>query len=144
NPDSPEILCTLSTDPFCPASGETGSAGFNASYSNRSTLDAASLRIDHRLNDKLTLFGRYNYAPSELVQRPGASVGYALNVVNETRIPTQTATLGATWIYSPLLTNDLRANYSRVTSTQGSSLDNFGGATPIVSSAAGLPGPYTS
>ena len=68
NANSPEIytLCTTSTDPTCPASGmqATGTAAFNATYSNRSTLDATSLRLDHRVNDKLTLFGRYNYAPS--------------------------------------------------------------------------------
>jgi hypothetical protein len=142
NPNSPEILCNPITDNFCPASGMTGSAAFDASYSNRSTLDAASVRIDHRLTDKLTLFGRYNYAPSELVQRPGDA--YALSVVDTTRIPTQTTTVGATWVASPRLTNDLRANYSSVMSRSGSALDNFGGAAPIDSSVAGLPSPYTS
>ena len=142
NPNSPEIPCNPSTDFFCPASGETGTAAFNASYSNRSTLDAASLRLDHRVNDKLTLFGRYNYAPSEIVQRPGVSL--ALSVINTESIPTQTATLGATWIASPTLTNDLRANYSRVTSNASYSLDNFGGATPFSVSLIGLPSPYTA
>lgn len=145
NPNSPEILCNPNTNSYCPASGETGSAAFNSTYSNRSTLDAASLRVDHRLTDKLTLFGRYNYAPSEIVQRPGGTTGaQALSVINTASIPTQTATLGTTWIASPVLTNDLRANYSRVTSTQGYSLDNFGGAIPFVSSLVGLPSPYTS
>ena len=148
NPSSPEIYvpCDPTTDPNCPSSGmeATGSASFDTSYSNRSTLDAASLRVDHRLNDKLTLFGRYNRAPSELVQRPGALAGYALSVVSTVGIPTQTATVGATWVASLRLTNDLRANYSRVDSTQGTGLDNFGGATPIVSSIARLPSPYDS
>jgi hypothetical protein len=122
----------------------TGTAAFNASYSNRSTLDAASLRVDHKLNDKLTLFGRYNYAPSELEQRPGASLGTALSVVNTNQVPTQTATAGITWVASPLLTNDLRANYSRVSSSQAYNLDSFGGAIPFATSAVGLPSPYTS
>jgi hypothetical protein len=143
NANSPEILCTPNptTNPYCPVSGETGSAEFNASYSNRSTLNAASLRIDHNLNNKMTLFGRYNYAPSELEQR-GAS-GFALNVLSTIDIPTQTLTLGSTWTISPMLTNDLRANYSRVNSTLGYSLDNFGGAVPFSVSAVGLPSPYT-
>ena len=145
NANSPEIYapCTTSTDPSCPASGmqATGSAAFNTTYSNRSTLDAVSLRVDHRLNKKLTLFGRYNYAPSELVQR---GAGWALSQISTIHIPTQTATLGATLIASPQLTNDLRANYSRVTSTQGYTLDNFGGAIPFVSSLLGLPSPYTA
>lgn len=130
---------------FLDSSGNaTGTAYFSASYSNRSTLDASSLRIDHKLNDKLTLFGRYNYAPSELVARPGAALGEALSVLNTTRIATQTATAGATWVASPTLSNDLRANYSHVSSSQRTSLDNFGGAQPFDSSAVGLPSPYTA
>jgi hypothetical protein len=121
----------------------TGIAAFNASYSNRSTLNASSLRIDHKLTDKLTLFGRYNYAPSDLIQRPGNGT-YALSVLNTTRVGTQTATVGATWVASPTLTNDLRANYSHVSSSQRTSLDNFGGAQPFNSSAVGLPSPYTT
>jgi hypothetical protein len=148
NPTSPEIYmpCDPTTDPNCPSSGleATGSAAFNASYSNRSTLNATSLRIDHRLTDKLTLFGRYNYAPSELVQRPGMLSQLPLNDVSTTRIPMQTITVGTTALVSPALSNDFRANYSRVDSEQGIALDNFGGATPFVSSLVGLPSPYTS
>ena len=148
NANSPEIYapCTTSTDPSCPASGmqATGSAAFNTTYSNRSTLDATSLRLDHRVNDKLTLFGRYNYAPSENVQRPGANGSLALSVINTASIPTQTATLGAIWMASAALTNDLRANYSRASSNQSYSLDNFGGATPFGVSVIGLPSPYTA
>jgi len=135
-PNGPEIL-DQNGNP-------TGTAPFDASYSNRSTLDAASLRVDHKLNDKLSVFGRYNRAPSELVSRPGASALWALNVLSAIRISTDTATLGATWLASPSLSNDLRANYSRVGSSQAPSLDNFGGATPFDSSAVGLPNPYTS
>src|SRR5258708_731699 len=47
----------------------TGVAQFNASFSSSSTLDAASLRVDHKLNDRISLFARYNYSPSEIIQR---------------------------------------------------------------------------
>jgi hypothetical protein len=135
-PNGPEIL---------DASGNpTGTAAFNASYSNRSTLDAASLRLDHKLSDKLTLFGRYNYSPSELVERPGPAVAAALSMLNTIRVGVQTATAAITWIASPTFTNDFRANYSRVSSNQTPSLDNFGGAQPFNSSAVGLPSPYTA
>jgi Carboxypeptidase regulatory-like domain/TonB dependent receptor len=144
SPNSPEILCSSSTDFYCPSSGETGSAALNASYSNRSTLDAASLRLDHRLNDKATLFARYNYAPSALIERPGPLAADALSQLETIRIPTQTSTLGATWIASPTLTNDLRVNYSRVDSSLAYTIDNFDGAVPFLSSAAGLPSPYTN
>ena len=135
-PNGPEILDSNGNS--------TGTASFNTGYSNRSALDAASLRVDHKLNDKLTLFGRYNYAPSELAQRPGTESEMALSVLDTDRIPTQTATLGITWAAAPFLVNDFRANYSRVTSNQTYSLDSFGGATPFSVSAVGLPSPYTS
>ena len=45
-----------------------GLAQFNASYSNPSSLDAYSIRVDHVISSKLTLFGRYNYSPSSLDQ----------------------------------------------------------------------------
>jgi hypothetical protein len=134
-PNGPEILN--------PDGTPTGTAPFNISYSNRSTLDAASLRVDHKVNDKLTLFGRYNYAPSELVERPGSDAGDALSVVQTIRISTQTATAGATWVFSPSLTNDLRANYSRVNSTNVSGLDAFGGAAPFVNSDVNFPSPFS-
>src|SRR6266540_2251032 len=41
-----------------------GTAEFIGSFSNPSSLDATSIRIDHYLGGKLALFGRYNYAPS--------------------------------------------------------------------------------
>jgi hypothetical protein len=132
-PNGPEILDSNGNP--------TGTASFNASYSNRSTLDAASLRLDHKINDKLTLFGRYNYAPSELVTR--GSNAYALSGLDAIRIGTQTTTIGTTWAPSPSLVNDFRANYSRVGSSQTTSLDTFGGAIPFDGSAVPLPSPYT-
>ena len=131
-PNGPEIL-DQNGDP-------TGTASFNKSYSNRSTLDATSLRLDHKLNDKITMFGRYNYAPSELVTR--GNNGYALSALGTISIPTQTTTVGATWAASSIFVNDFRANYSRVSSSQTTSLDTFGGAVPYDSSAVPLPSPY--
>jgi hypothetical protein len=114
-----------------------GAAQFNASFSNPASLDAYSLRIDHRIHSNVMLFARYNYSPSELDQRGIA----ALNNVLSSRITTQTATLGTTWMTSAALTNDIRFNYS---STKGGSdwhLDDFGGATPLT---APFPSPFTS
>jgi len=109
----------------------------NASYSNPASLDAYSLRIDHKLSNKWTLFGRYNYSPSELAAR-----GPTLSDVASSRITTQTATVGATWIASPVITNDLRFNYSRTNSSAITHLDNFGGAVPLASLA--FPSPFTA
>jgi Carboxypeptidase regulatory-like domain/TonB dependent receptor len=140
NPSSPEILCDPNTDFYCPPSGISGSAAFNASYSNPGSLDAYSLRIDHKLTDTLTLFGRYNYSPSEIDARGGG--GSTLSTVSATRITTQTATVGLTWFLSQGVVNDLRFNYSHVDAKGDSYLDDFGGAVPP--NALPLPSPFSS
>jgi hypothetical protein len=115
-----------------------GAFDFNASSSNPATLDAYSLRIDHKLNDKLTLFGRYNYSPSEIDSRGN---GVALNVVSPSRITVQTATAGVTWTISPTIADDLRFNYSRTNASVSFYMDSFGGAIPL--SSPPFPSPYT-
>jgi hypothetical protein len=118
-----------------------GAAQFNASFSNSARLDAHSLRIDHRFNDKLNLFGRYNYSPSQITQR-GLGGSDALSVLVPVRITTQTATVGSTWVLSRTVTNDLRINYSRTNGHSFATLDNFGGAVPLASLP--FPSPFTS
>ena len=118
----------------------TGTAQFNASYSDSASLDAYSLRIDHLVSSRFNIFGRYNYSPSETVSR--GSSGNALSVVEPARINTETATVGASWYVSPVVGNELRFNFSR---TDGKSLyliDSFGGATPL--SSLPFPTPYTN
>ena len=117
-----------------------GAAMFNASYSNSPTLDAYSLRIDHKLSNKVSLFGRYDYSPSGLVQR-GASA-FALSTVSPTRITTQTATVGGAWGISPTISNDIRFNYSQTRVSGYYYLTDFGGAVPLSSSP--FPAPYNS
>lgn len=116
--------------PNGPDSTTTGIAGFNASFSNPGTLDAYSLRIDHKLNDKLGLFGRFNFSPSELDQR---GFGSALSIVTPQRITALTGTAGLTWSISPATVNDFRFNYSSTDSSLLSLQDNFGGAVPMTS-----------
>jgi hypothetical protein len=115
-----------------------GTAEFNASYSNRSSLDAYSLRVDQKLGNRLNLFARYNYSPSDLEQR-GAS-GHALSEITKSNILTQTATVGATWSLSATTINELRFNYSQVSATSSSLLDSFGGAIPL--SSLPFPSPF--
>ncbi len=119
-----------------------GAFELNASYSNPATLDAYSLRVDHRLSDKLNLFGRYSYSPSEFTNRGGSAGVDALSVVEPARITTQTATVGVTWAVSPIIANDLRFNYSRTSASDSSYLDNFGGAVPLATLP--LPSGYSS
>lgn len=143
-PNGPEILarCDPASDPNCPSSGEmaTGAAQLNASFSNAATLDAYSVRIDHRLNGKVALFGRYNNSPSEIIQRGGGSL--ALSLVTPIHINTQTGTAGATWILSTDLANDFRFNYSRTKASDHGYMDGFGGSVPL--SSLPFPSPFTS
>ncbi|MBO0799577.1 MAG: carboxypeptidase regulatory-like domain-containing protein, partial [Blastocatellia bacterium] len=50
--------------PNGPEFADIGLAEFAAAYSNPSRLDAISIRLDHTVNDRLQIFGRYNDAPS--------------------------------------------------------------------------------
>jgi Carboxypeptidase regulatory-like domain/TonB dependent receptor len=139
SPTSPEVLCDPTTDPTCPPSGARGYAALNASYSNPATLDADSLRVDHKINDKLNLFGRYNYSPTVLTVR-GSSA--PLSTVSPTTTNTQTATVGALWAISPVITNDFRFNYSNTDASLSNRLDNFGGAVPL--QTLPFPSPFTA
>ncbi len=121
----------------------TGVAQFNASYSNPATLNAYSLRVDHKLNSKLNLFGRFNYSPSESASR-GASTVYPLSDVLVANITTWTGTAGLTWNFSPFAVNDFRFNYSRTEASSYNYLDNFGGAVPVPSASLPFPSPYST
>jgi len=118
----------------------SGIASFDSTFSNRGTLDAYSIRVDHTLNSRVTSFGRYSYSPSELVERGPNSD--ALSDLSSSRITTQTATVGATLAISPSITNDLRFNYSRANGSSHYFQDTFGGATPLAS--APFPAPFTN
>jgi hypothetical protein len=126
--------------PGAPDNPVTGIAQFNASFSNAAALDAYSLRIDHKLSNKWNLFGRYNYSPSDTINRGSGAL--TLSVIEPDRITTQTATAGATWSITSAATNDLRFNYSRTNGASYSYQDNFGGAVPLASLP--LPNPFTS
>ena len=99
-------------------------AEFSATYSDPSSLDATSVRIDHHASNKLTLFARYNYSPSEALTRNGFAQ------LARSAYQTHTLTSGATFIFSATTTNDLRANYSWNKGRTFNTLDNFGGAIP--------------
>ncbi len=131
----------LNAFPFDPRQPDLGGgiAQYNASYSNAATLDAFSLRLDHRLNNKWALSGRYNYSPSKIIDR-GANDG-PLSVVAPTGISIQTLTLGAATTFSPVLANDFHFNFSRTDASSTSNVDNFGGAVPLPSFP--FPNPFT-
>ncbi len=104
-----------------------GFAEFAAGYSNSNTLNATSIRIDHTINDKLVLFGRYNFAPSRTETRDTTN----LSNITFRDFDTRTFTVGATMVFSPTISNELRTNFSTNPGEFGKTQDSFGGATPI-------------
>ena len=103
---------------------------FTGSYAERATLNATSLRIDHAFNDRFSIFGRYNYAPSQIAG-PQSGGSFSLSSFETTVVNTQTLTLGVNMMLSPRVSNTIRGNYSTQSSGQSYALTSFGGATPL-------------
>ena len=119
--------------PDGPLNSDGLTAPLTAAYSNPTTLNATSLRIDHTINQRLKLFGRYNHAPStQSIRNWSDEVNYALNA--------DSATMGATFVATSGIVNDFRANWSRSTGGHTSILDSFHGAVPAPDSAMYPPG----
>jgi hypothetical protein len=99
----------------------------SASFSNPSTLNATSIRVDYALTNKINVFGRYNHAPSNSAARSAFNI-YALSTNARTVSNVDTFTTGATVTFRPNLVNEFRFNFSRTIGITGITLDNFGGA----------------
>ena len=138
---SATMMPYLDAFPFDPSQPDLGNgiAEFNASYSNPASLDAYSLRVDHRLSKKVSVFGRYNYSPSGSSQR---GICCSLNTVTPLKTNVQTATAGVTWTLSTHVVNEFRFNYSRTDAASSEYLDGFGGGAPL--QTLPLPSPYTA
>ncbi len=106
-----------------------GTGAFAAGYSDPSTLNASSIRIDYLPAQRATIFGRYSNAPSRINIRGGTGALEYATVLNA-KYGTQVLTLGGNQALTPQLTNEVRVNYTRVTSDGFYTLDDFGGATP--------------
>jgi hypothetical protein len=115
-------------DPSCDNITNPCLANLSVAYSNPSSLNATSIRIDHNLSKKITLFARYVHAPSYGATRYWEELTY-----NHANADTMTA--GATILLAPTKVNDFRANWSRNTATAIVALTNFDGAVVPPASA---------
>ncbi len=97
-------------------------------YSDPSSLNATSLRVDHRFSDRVTLFGRYDHAPSTSARR-------YFSEIRDSTVKTDTATFGLTALVTPRMLDEFRANWSRQTAGLFSRMDSFYGAVPPPASA---------
>jgi hypothetical protein len=109
--------------PNGPISADGYTAQYAGNFSNSGTLNATSIRIDHFFSSRFSIFGRYNYAPSKLVDlsSPGELDTLPVN--------TQTLTLGGNTEWGGRFSNTVRFNYSTQTSNVESALHAMGGAT---------------
>ena len=121
-------------------SADDTTAEFTGTYSNKITTNATSLRIDHVVNDKFQLFGRYNYSPSAVV---GRNTGNNLAELDTQKVDTQTLTIGGNLLFHPNLSASFRVNYSRQSGLGSSVLDSFGGAQVPAANVL-LPSPLTA
>src|SRR5262245_874014 len=105
-----------------------GLARFSASYTDPSTLTATSVRVDRTLGNAMSVFARYNYAPSDGSSRLGSFAAAGANTIGWVQQRLQTLTAGATMILNPTWSNELRVNWSRNVGKNFQTLDDFGGA----------------
>ena len=120
-----------------------GLARFNASFSNPSTLDAYSLRLDHVAGSSVNAFGRYNYSPSSFDQRGGTFSTRVLSTTSSVSSSVHTLTAGLTHLLTPGVANELRGNYSHHRVGIAYHMDDFGGAVPLQDSLL-FPSGYSS
>ena len=112
-----------------------GLADYTSGYSAPSRLDTSSVRIDHTLNDRFRLFGRYSDVPSQSTARSSSDLAQ----VDATTRNVKTLVLGASNVLTNSIANELRFGLTGNDYKSARYLDNFGGATPLnVSSAPGL------
>ena len=139
------ILPYLNAYPIANGTGlATGLAQFNSTFSNPSSLDAYSIRVDQVLGSKVNLFGRYNYSPSSLDQRGPFTAPYTVLSVRELESSSiQTFTVGLDQLLAPRINNQVRANYSNDRIGTKYHSDGFGGAVSLSDSALFPPG-YSS
>ncbi len=105
----------------------TGIASSTAGYSNPSTLNSASLRLDHSVNDRFKLFLRLAYTPNHTTSRSTTN----LAVVDTSENSVKTLTLGSTNLLNSKLANEFRINITGNDIAYSTYSDDFHGATPF-------------
>jgi hypothetical protein len=97
-------------------------AQFSAAYSNPASGDATSIRLDHVVNNRLSLFARYSYALSESDSRVESLSHVIFNQVN-----TNSLTAGGILAFTSTIGNEFRVNYSTNRSRHLNAVDDFRG-----------------
>lgn len=101
---------------------------FATTFSNPSTLNATSLRLDYTISPKLNVFVRGDYTPSNGAQY-GAFDFYTRSTLSHTIANVDTETAGLTYAPTNTLVNDFRFNLSHAKGATVVNATDFGGAT---------------
>jgi hypothetical protein len=104
-----------------------GFAEHAASWADPSRSDTFSLKIDHRLSPKVSLFGRYSQERSHSDSR----LATALSTTQVTGTTLKTVTVGSTMTFTSRMLNDVRANWSSPEGSTTFALNDLDGAVPI-------------
>jgi hypothetical protein len=122
--------------PNGPVNSDGITAPLRVTYSDPTSFDSYSLRVDYNVNSRMTLFGRFGYSPSI------ASTHYFSELRNN-RADVDSLTVGTTLTFGPDKLNDFRANWSHAHSSSGATMVRFYGAVPPPQSLLYPPG-YSS
>lgn len=109
-----------------------GFAYYIESVSYPSSLDNTSIRLDHRIGEKLSIFGRYADSPSD-------STVYSLALKQASSFSNRNLTLGATYSVTSNQANEFRLNFTRNLGQSVEASTSLGGAAPLGLNS--LPGP---
>jgi hypothetical protein len=123
-PNCPPVSANCSSD-----LGD-GLGQFIGTWSNPSSIDSYSIRLDHSLGQRLRLFFRFSDVPSSQTSRLGGSVSDPA-VQFHTDIGLRTYTLGVTSALSSRADNEFRLNRSAFDGDDSSAITNFMGSASV-------------
>ena len=107
-----------------------GIAEFLSSWSNPSSLNSTSVRLDHVVSEKLRLFFRFSDTPSTVAHRGNGA--FATPAMQETsHYLSRTYTGGANSVFTNRWSNEFRFNYSSNYVLSRITIGSFGGSTPV-------------
>lgn len=119
--------------PNGPVNSDGITAPLTVAYSDPTSFNSVGMRVDYKVNNRMTLFGRYTHAPS--VQ----SIHY-FSSLSHTNLNVNSFTAGFTTSFGPDKLNDLHFNWSRAVAMNWYEMVAFDGAVPPPTSALYPPG----
>ncbi len=108
-----------------------GIAQFIGTWSNPSSIDSTSIRLDHVVSTRLKFFFRYSDTISRSETRGTAAQALTPSVIKTSTYTTRTYTAGASSVFSNRMANDFRLNYSSNEVTARQVIDAFAGSSPV-------------